>query len=92
MSQVTITLPDGSSRAVSAGTPVREIAEGISPRLPKAALTAMVNDQLVDLSYPLEADASVKIVTDKDAATALPLVRHSRCGTSWRPRCRTAST
>src|SRR3954468_10982829 len=77
MSQVTITLPDGSSRSVAAGTPVRDIAEGISPRLAKAALAAVVDDRLVDLAFPLNADARVRIVTDKDATDALPLVRHS---------------
>jgi threonyl-tRNA synthetase len=76
MSQVTITLPDGSSRAVSAGTPVREIAAAISPRLLDAAVAAVVDDRLVDLAYPLEADASVRIVTNK-SPEALPLVRHS---------------
>src|SRR6187399_2137234 len=77
MSQVTVTLPDGSSRSVGAGTPVRDVAEGISPRLAKAALAATVNGRLVDLAYPLTSDAQVRIVTDKDAADALPLVRHS---------------
>jgi threonyl-tRNA synthetase len=77
MSQVTVTLPDGSSRSVAAGTPVRDVAEGISPRLAKAALAATVDGRLVDLAYPLTADAQVRIVTDKDAADALPLVRHS---------------
>src|SRR5689334_11618557 len=77
MSQVTVTLPDGSSRSVDAGTPVRDVAEGISPRLAKAALAATVNGRLVDLAYPLTADAQVRIVTDRDAADALPLVRHS---------------
>jgi threonyl-tRNA synthetase len=77
MSHVTVTLPDGSSRSVAAGTPVRDVAEGISPRLAKAALAATVNGRLVDLAYPLTADAHVRIVTDKDAADALPLVRHS---------------
>jgi threonyl-tRNA synthetase len=62
---------------VPAGTPVSAIAEGISPRLAKAALAATVDGRLVDLTYPLGADATVKIVTDKDAETALPLVRHS---------------
>ncbi len=76
MSQVTITLPDGSSRAVSAGTPVRDIAAAISPRLLEAAMAAVVDDRLVDLSYPLERDAAVRIVTNK-SAEALPLVRHS---------------
>jgi threonyl-tRNA synthetase len=77
MSQVTVTLPDGSSRSVAAGTPVRDVAEGISPRLAKAALAATVDGRLVDLAYPLTADAQVRIVTDKDAVDALPLVRHS---------------
>src|SRR5438034_1888007 len=76
MSQVIITLPDGSSRAVSAGTPVGEIAASISPRLAKAALAAMVDDRLVDLTYPLQQDARVRIVTS-DNPDALPLSPHS---------------
>jgi threonyl-tRNA synthetase len=76
MSSVNITLPDGSNRAVPAGTPVRDIAAGISPRLAKAALAAMVDDRLVDLSYPLEKDARVRIITP-DNPEALPLYRHS---------------
>ena len=76
MSDVQITLPDGSSRAVSAGTPVREIAAAISPRLAKAALAAVVDGQLVDLSYPLDKNASVTIVTP-ESPQALHLLRHS---------------
>jgi threonyl-tRNA synthetase len=76
MSQVTITLPDGSSRVVSAGTPVRDVAAGISPNLAKAAFAAIVDGKLVDLAYPLQRDASVRIVTDRNPE-ALPLVRHS---------------
>ena len=40
MSQVTITLPDGSSRSVPAGTPLRDVAVEISPGLARAALAA----------------------------------------------------
>jgi len=76
MSDVTITLPDGSSRAVSAGTPVRDVAAEISPNLARAAFAAIVDGKLVDLSYPLQRDASVRIVTDKNPE-ALALVRHS---------------
>ena len=76
MSQVTVTLPDGSSRSVAAGTPVRGVAEGISPRLAEAALAAVVDEKLVDLSFPLEKDARVRIVTDK-SPEALSLYRHS---------------
>ena len=76
MDQVTVTLPDGSTRQLPAGTPVREVAEGISPRLATAALAAAVGDRLVDLTHPLEEDASVRIIT-KDGPEALRLYRHS---------------
>src|SRR5881628_3344159 len=76
MSQVTVTLPDGSSRTVPAGTPVRGVAEEISPNLAKAAFAAVVDGKLVDLSCPLENDAAVRIVTDR-SPEALPLYRHS---------------
>ncbi len=76
MSQVTVTLPDGSSRSLPAGTPVREVAASISPRLADAALAATVDDRLVDLTFPLTSDARVKIVTEQ-APEALSLYRHS---------------
>src|SRR6185369_5219709 len=76
MSQVTVTLPDGSSRSVSSGTPVRDVAAEISQGLAKAAYAAIVNGKLVDLSYPVEQDSAVRIVTDR-SAEALPLLRHS---------------
>src|SRR3954470_17055222 len=76
MSQINVTLPDGSSRELAAGAPVRAVAEAISPGLAKAALAAIVDDKLVDLTYPLERDATVKIVTDR-SPEALALFRHS---------------
>jgi threonyl-tRNA synthetase len=76
MNQVTVSLPDGSSRSVTAGTPVRDVAAAISPRLAKAALAARVGDRLVDLDFPLTADASVRIVT-AESPEALALLRHS---------------
>jgi threonyl-tRNA synthetase len=76
MNHVNITLPDGSSRTVLAGTSLRDVAEGISPRLAKAALAGFVDGVLVDLSYPLERDAAVRIVTET-SPEALALYRHS---------------
>jgi threonyl-tRNA synthetase len=73
---ITVTLPDGSSRQVADGAPVSAVAADISPRLAKAALAAVVDDKLVDLTYPLTADARVRIVTDQ-SPEALPLARHS---------------
>jgi threonyl-tRNA synthetase len=76
MNQVTVTLPDGSSRTVPPGTPVGDVAAEISPGLARAALAAVVEGRLVDLSYRLETDAGLRIVTDR-SPEALPLYRHS---------------
>jgi threonyl-tRNA synthetase len=76
MSQITVTLPDGSSRELEAGVPVRAVAEAISPGLARAALAGIVDGTLVDLSYPLDRNADVRIVTDR-SPEALLLTRHS---------------
>src|SRR5688572_33242166 len=76
MSQITVTLPDGSNRAIPAGAAVRDVAESISPRLAKAALAGVVNGRLVDLNATLDEGASVRIVT-QDSPEALALYRHS---------------
>ena len=77
MSQISVTLPDGSSRSVPSGTTVGDLATLISPGLGKAALAGKVGDRLVDLTYPLTADTPIQIITSKNAAEALPLSRHS---------------
>ncbi len=76
MSQITATLPDGSTQRLESGAPVLALARDISPRLADAALAAMVDGRLVDLSHPLTHDASVQIVTSQSPA-ALDLYRHS---------------
>jgi threonyl-tRNA synthetase len=73
---VTITLPDGSTKQVENGAPVKAVAEAISPRLADAAIVAYVDDKLVDLTYPLTRDAKVRIVTNKNPE-ALEVYRHS---------------
>ncbi len=76
MSDISVTLPDGSSRVVPAGTTPADIAASISPGLARAALAAVVNDRMVDLSFRLDADAAVRIVTSS-SPEALALYRHS---------------
>jgi threonyl-tRNA synthetase len=76
MPQITVTLPDGSTKAVDAGVPVLAVAQAISPRLAEAALAAKVDDRLVDLTYPLASDARVEIVTNR-SPDALQVYRHS---------------
>src|SRR6188508_1128277 len=76
MNQITVILPDGSSRELPAGARVRDVAELISPRLAKAALAGVVDGKLVDLTCPLDQNASVRIVTEQ-SPEALALYRHS---------------
>jgi threonyl-tRNA synthetase len=76
MSQITITLPDGSKKEVAPGTPPIEIARSISQRLADDALVARVNGDLVDLSRPITADATLSILTTKNAE-AIEVYRHS---------------
>src|SRR5688572_25044218 len=76
MNEISVTLPDGSSRRVPAGTTPGEVAAQISPRLAKAALAATVDGRLVDLTHPLRHDAAVRVVTT-DSPEALALCRHS---------------
>jgi len=77
MSEISVTLPDGSSRSVPSGTTVGDLATLISPGLAKAALAGKVGEKLVDLTYPLTTDTPIQIITSKNAAEALPLYRHS---------------
>jgi threonyl-tRNA synthetase len=76
MSDISVTLPDGSSRRLPAGTTPGDVAAQISPRLAKAAVAAVVDGKLVDLTFPIQKDSAVRIVTP-DSPEALPLYRHS---------------
>ena len=76
MSDIQVTLPDGSVKSVAAGTSPLDIARGISPRLADAAIVARVNGQLRDLKRPLEEDTTLQILTTKDPE-ALEVYRHS---------------
>jgi threonyl-tRNA synthetase len=76
MNEISVTLPDGSSRPVPAGATAGDLAAAISPRLAKAALAAVVDDRLVDLSFPLRDGARVRVVTG-EGPEALGLYRHS---------------
>ena len=76
MNEISVTLPDGSSRRVPVGSTPADVAAAISPRLAKAALVGVVDGKVVDLSQPLQKDAAVKVLTP-DSPEALPVYRHS---------------
>ncbi|MFN7727430.1 MAG: threonine--tRNA ligase [Rubrivivax sp.] len=71
-----ITLPDGSRREFPGPVTVAEVAASIGAGLAKAALGGKVDGKLVDTSHRIDADASLAIVTDKDA-DGLEMIRHS---------------
>ena len=71
-----IKLPDGSIIEADDGVTAKQIAEKIGPGLAKAAIAAKINGNLVDLSTPINGDASIQIITAKDAE-GLEIMRHS---------------
>src|SRR5438067_9326134 len=73
---ISIMLPDGSSRQFEKPVTAAQVAASIGPGLAKAALGAKVDGKLVDLSRPIDHDAKVAIVTDRDRE-GLDLIRHS---------------
>jgi len=76
MSDIRITLPDGSSRSLPEGATVRDLAAGIGAGLAKAAIAGKINGELLDLSALLRDADRVEIITEK-SPDALELIRHS---------------
>jgi threonyl-tRNA synthetase len=74
--QITIRLPDGSTRDVAAGTTAGDLAADIGRNLRKAAVIANVNGVERDLVWPLQDGDEVAIVTDRDER-GLYTIRHS---------------
>lgn len=73
---VAITLPDGSVREFDGETTVMQIAQNIGAGLAKATIAGRVNGKLVDASDPITTDATVQIITAKDAE-GVEIIRHS---------------
>jgi len=71
-----ITLPDGSVRSFEQPVTIAQVAASIGAGLARAALAGKVEGRLVDTSHLIERDASLAIVTDKDA-DGLEVIRHS---------------
>jgi len=73
---IRVTLPDGSVRTMPNGSSAADVAAAIGPGLAKAALAARVDGEVRDLARPLHDGAQLALVTAKDEADALELVRH----------------
>ncbi len=73
---VSVTLPDGSSKAVPRGTSIAEfVRTQIGPGLAKAALFAQLDGDPLDLARPIERDAKLTVFTAK-SPEGLQLLRH----------------
>lgn len=71
-----ITLPDASHRDFDHPVTVGEVAAAIGAGLAKAALAGRIDGTLVDTSFLIERDATLAIVTGRDA-DGLEVIRHS---------------
>ncbi|MBI2782578.1 MAG: threonine--tRNA ligase [Gammaproteobacteria bacterium] len=71
-----ITLPDASHRDFDHPVTVGEVAAAIGAGLAKAALAGRVDGALVDTGFLIERDATLAIVTGRDA-DGLEVIRHS---------------
>lgn len=58
---IKITFPDSSVREYASGITGLQLAESISQRLAQEVLSITVNDQVWDLSRPIDTDASIKL-------------------------------
>lgn len=76
MDQINVQFPDGNSKTFDKGVTTEEIAQSISPGLRKKAVAGKFNNQMVDLTRPLEEDGSIEIVTP-GSDEALEVLRHS---------------
>ncbi|KEQ24999.1 threonine--tRNA ligase [Paenibacillus tyrfis] len=74
--KIQVKLPDGSFREYEKGATIEQVAESISSSLKKQAVAGKIDGKVVDLNRPIEADASVEIVT-LDSKEGLEVYRHS---------------
>jgi len=70
-----ITLPDGKKISFKNKVTGQEVAEKISKSLSKQALIVSVDGELKDLSFSIQKDSSIKIITHKDKE-GLDVIRH----------------
>ena len=76
MAELTITLPDGSTRNLPVGATGADLAADIGPGLAKAALVVTVDGDARDLDRVLPDGSTVSIIT-ADSDDGLHTIRHS---------------
>ena len=74
--QITVELPDGSSREYAPGTTPADVAASIGKRLAQAAVAAKADGEWIDLARPLDHDVALQIVVP-DSDDGREVLRHS---------------
>ena len=73
--KIIITFPDGNKKEVDKGINGLELASQISKSLAKESIAIKINNDIKDISLPINSDASVAILK-RDSEEALELIRH----------------
>ncbi len=73
--KITITFPDGNKKEVDKGINGLELASQISKSLAKESVAIKINNEIKDISLPINGNASVAILK-RDSEEALELIRH----------------
>ena len=76
MSDIVVTLPDGSELEVESGSSVEDVAYEIGPGLGSDTVAGVVDGELTDKAEPLREDCELVIVTDQ-SDEYLRVLRHS---------------
>ena len=76
MSEINLTLPDGSVRVLPKGSTGYDLASDIGPGLAKASIAVTVNDVQKDINDPIDEDSTVSIITI-DSEEGLEIMRHT---------------
>ena len=74
--QIKITLPNGDVLELPSGSTGGDVAASIGPGLAKAAVAAVVNGETMGLMEPIQGNAEIQILTDRDT-DSLAVLRHS---------------
>ncbi|MEF9934176.1 threonine--tRNA ligase [Clostridium sp.] len=73
---IKVTLKDGKVLEFDSGVTAGDVAKSISMGLYRAALAAKVNSKVVDLTFPIESDSEVEILT-ADSEEGMGALRHT---------------
>src|SRR5688500_6515931 len=73
---IVLTLPDGSTREVEAGTLARDVVATIGARLLRDAIAVTIDAEVQDLMTPIRRGGAFTVITEKDPRS-LAVLRHS---------------